>query len=70
MRLTLVIMTQEVSRSQSKLCSQKRIQKLMKEILQKFQSQFGEGTAFDLDYGKLAILGLLIYMAFFKEYGV
>ena len=43
---------------------------LMKEILRKFQSQFGEGTAFDLDYGKLVILGLLIYLAFFKEYGV
>ena len=42
----------------------------MKETLQKIQNQFGEGTAFDLDYGKLVILGLLIYMAFFKEYGV
>lgn len=42
----------------------------MKEILRKFQSQFGEGTAFDLDYGKLVILGLLIYLSFFKEYGV
>ena len=42
---------------------------VMKSIFQKFQSQFGEGTAFDLDYGKLIILGLLIYLAFFKEYG-
>ena len=41
----------------------------MKSIFEKFQSQFGEGTAFDLDYGKLIILCLLIYMAFFKEYG-
>ena len=48
----------------------KRRYELMKETLQKFQNQFGEGTAFDLDYGKLVILGLLIYMAFFKEYGV
>ena len=42
----------------------------MKDFLRKFQSQFGEGTAFDLDYGKLVILGLLIYMAFFKDYGM
>ena len=41
----------------------------MKNILEEFQKRFGEGTAFDLDYGKLIILGLLIYMAFFKEYG-
>jgi hypothetical protein len=41
--------------------------KNMSNILQKFQKRFGEGTAFDLDYGKLMILGLLIYIAFFKE---
>ena len=41
----------------------------MKKTLQEFQKRFGEGTAFDLDYGKLIILGLLIYIAFFKEYG-
>ena len=35
----------------------------MKEYLEK---KFGEGTAFDLDYGKLLILSLLIYIAFFK----
>ena len=46
-----------------------RRQFLMKSVFQKFQSQFGEGTAFDLDYGKLIILGLLIYLAFFKDYG-
>ena len=42
--------------------------KNMSNILQKFQKRFGEGTAFDLDYGKLMILGLLIYIAFFKEW--
>ena len=31
-----------------------------------FEEKFGEGTAFDLDYGKLVIIGLLIYVAFFK----
>ena len=41
----------------------------MKAVFKKFQSQFGEGTAFDLDYGKLIILGPLIYLAFFKDYG-
>jgi hypothetical protein len=28
-----------------------------------FEKRFGEGTAFDLDYGKLAILALCIYIA-------
>jgi hypothetical protein len=32
-----------------------------------FEKKFGEGTAFDLDYGKLVILGLCIYIAFFKD---
>ena len=31
-----------------------------------FEKNLGEGTAFDLDYGKLLILALLIYIAFFK----
>ena len=35
----------------------------MKEYLEK---KFGQGTAFDLDYGKLSIIALLIYIAFFK----
>ena len=34
--------------------------------LEKFQEKYGEGTAADLDYGKLVMLGLLIYIAFFK----
>ena len=42
---------------------------IMKSVFEKFQSRFGEGTAFDLDYGKLIILMLLIYLAFFKDYG-
>jgi hypothetical protein len=28
-----------------------------------FQKRFGEGTAFDLDYGKLFIIALCIYIA-------
>jgi hypothetical protein len=29
-----------------------------------FEKNFGEGTAFDLDYGKLVIIALLIYVAY------
>ena len=29
-----------------------------------FEQKFGEGTAFDLDYGKLLIIGLCVYIAF------
>ena len=29
-----------------------------------FEQNFGEGTAFDLDYGKLLIIALCIYIAF------
>ena len=36
---------------------------IMKEYLEK---KFGQGTAFDLDYGKLLIIALLIYIAVFK----
>ena len=42
----------------------------MRDVLRRFQNQFGEGTAFDLDYGKLVILGLLVYLAFFKDYSI
>ena len=31
--------------------------------LSEFRKKYGEGTDFDLDYGKLLILGLLIYIA-------
>ena len=31
--------------------------------LRDFKRKFGEGTDFDLDYGKLVILGLCIYIA-------
>ncbi len=31
--------------------------------LSEFKRKFGEGTDFDLDYGKLLILGLVIYIA-------
>ena len=29
-----------------------------------FEANFGEGTAFDLDYGKLVIISLLVYVAY------
>lgn len=29
-----------------------------------FEANFGEGTSFDLDYGKLVIIALLIYVAY------
>tara|TARA_B100000745_G_scaffold222562_1_gene148511 strand:- start:169 stop:291 length:123 start_codon:yes stop_codon:yes gene_type:complete len=40
----------------------------MKGIIMKeyFEKTFGQGTVFDLDYGKLLIIALLIYIAFFK----
>ena len=28
-----------------------------------FEQKFGEGTAFDLDYGKLLIIALCVYIA-------
>ena len=31
-----------------------------------FEKKFGQGTAFDLVYGKLLIVALLVYIAFFK----
>ena len=31
-----------------------------------FEKKFGQGTAFDLDYAKLLIVALLVYIAFFK----
>ena len=32
----------------------------------KWEKRFGEGTKYDLDYGKLLIIGLLIYHIFFQ----
>ena len=34
--------------------------------LSDIKTKFGEGTDFDLDYGKLLIIGLLIYHIFFQ----
>jgi hypothetical protein len=36
-------------------------------MLKQFEKTFGEGTSFDLDYGKLLIVGLLIYHIFFQH---
>ena len=30
---------------------------------EQFEKRFGEGTAFDLDYGKLLIIALCIYIS-------
>ena len=32
-------------------------------VMKEFKIRFGEGTAFDLDYGKLLILALCVYIA-------
>ena len=34
--------------------------KFYKSVIQFFEERIGEGTAWDLDYGKLLIIGLLI----------
>ena len=39
----------------------KRTKKAQKNA---FEANFGEGTAFDLDYGKLVIIALLVYVAY------
>jgi len=38
----------------------------MRERFKKFSEKFGEGTAWDLDYGKLLIIGLLVYHIFIQ----
>ena len=35
----------------------------MKKTIDKFKEKYGEGTAADLDYGKLLMIALLIYIA-------
>ena len=35
----------------------------MKKIKEMWEDSYGEGTKFDLDYGKLTILFLCIYIA-------
>ena len=35
----------------------------MKKLREQWEELYGEGTKFDLDYGKLVILGLCIYIA-------
>ncbi len=37
--------------------------KLFKDIQKNWNKTYGEGTQFDLDYGKLVILFLCIYIA-------
>ena len=38
-------------------------EKKMKNTLESFKKKYGEGTAADLDYGKLTIIALCIYIA-------
>tara|TARA_Y100001963_G_C6485192_1_gene310801 strand:+ start:139 stop:258 length:120 start_codon:yes stop_codon:yes gene_type:complete len=35
----------------------------MKKLREMWEDSYGEGTKFDLDYGKLVILALCIYIA-------
>ena len=35
----------------------------MKSIKDMWEKSYGEGTKFDLDYGKLIIIGLCVYIA-------
>ena len=41
----------------------KKEQLKLKNIKEKLEKSYGEGTKFDLDYGKLIIIGLCIYIA-------
>ena len=38
----------------------------MRKIKDMWEKSYGEGTKFDLDYGKLVILGLCIYISLYK----
>jgi|TARA_R100000963_G_C4644483_1_gene108327 hypothetical protein len=38
----------------------------MKERLKKFSDKFGVGTAWNLNYGKLIVIGLLVYHIFIQ----
>ena len=40
-----------------------KIKKKRKTMKEPWDNQYGEGTRFDLDYGKLIILALCVYIA-------
>jgi len=40
---------------------------MLEKIKNTWNDTYGEGTKFDLDYGKLLIIGLCIYIAFIKD---
>ena len=40
-----------------------QIKKKRKTMKERWDNQYGEGTRFDLDYGKLIILALCVYIA-------
>ena len=52
--------------TKAKTKAQASAPKVQPKVTQKnaFEQNFGEGTAFDLDYGKLVIIGLLLYVAY------
>ncbi len=52
--------------TKAKTKTQASATKAQPKVTQKnaFEKNFGEGTAFDLDYGKLVIIGLLLYVAY------
>ena len=39
------------------------VKKKKKSLKELWENQYGEGTSFDLDYGKLVILFLCVYIA-------
>jgi len=39
----------------------------MRKKIEDYEKLLGEGTKWDLDYGKLIIIALLVYIAFFKD---
>ena len=47
----------------SKLSKQNHPAWFVKKLKEQWEELYGEGTKFDLDYGKLVILGLCIYIA-------
>ena len=51
--------------TKKKVAPKKQVQRQPKSPQKNaFEEKFGEGTAFDLDYGKLLIIGLCVYIAF------
>ncbi len=58
---------QPTKKSPAKKSLAKKAARITQPVLEReknaFEKNFGEGTAFDLDYGKLLIIALCIYIA-------